>query len=604
MNRTAQLNQASIIHSGRLLVRFDGYSYSYDPIIETNGDQPHSSGVYEQFKPYNAILMSDRTLELESCSGHRLKQPLHSLSQTVSDGLQGDRISVLCYEILHAQLMNSHTFALDVISSNDMDQVYIERVVCHAPQSKKSKQWFEMITHLLTGIPLQQKTSGQGLIVNVPIQLTIAERTNSSDEDGQSNSSRCFPLSIEPAHLVLSSKEIQLKRFCYGRAVIRLKLDEVLIRRNRSQNAIAPNTLLLLSSSKEYTCQTADPVQHLVISTMLELWMRLYKLGLSRNNGKRDKESRNVLEGRILIGPSLHRLDEVQVCVRSGTKVLECLDMYGTFEKLEILHSDLIPFAAPDFYACRLLARQILPDYEADHMRQLFIRAPSRHVLYKWHQYFNLSPIAVLSILNVIVTELESRHHLIQGRIRLNRGDDISYEHQLDPKHGLKLFHLTSSQIATTLSTRSQWPNSRVEQLLLLLLSSSAHPIIKIERQSTIENLMLAKGSDPVRINQDLPHHMANILRQMTTFSLCVINRLALYITVGLYRTYPKLAQMSPFERLCLMQKHWTPLVDSLCHRGNQYGLSNKQDRRTMAISCFVAAYHYLLHTMMIKLIK
>ncbi|TPP56801.1 hypothetical protein FGIG_04490 [Fasciola gigantica] len=592
-------NQTNVIYSGRLLIRFAGCAGHSDQLLTgIGGDQASYLGIYDQLKPYFVALYPNRMIQLELCPGERSKQPRISGPRDTHQSLPENGRNEWRYRIVGVKKKNPHTFYLDVINTKTQNEVHVEKLICHASQSKKSTEWVEIIRRIIKDTNHSAETSTKSMCLRIPIRLTVADRTENVDGDQDADSLNCCSFSMEPAHITISPKEVRFCQLANKESQIRLELDDVQIKRKDLQYSMAPNVFLLLSSKKEYTCQAPDRLQCLIASTMLELWIRLNRS--NRTAGCQHEDSGKPIEGRLLIGSSLYSLNETQVCIYSQTKSLECLDMYGTFEKFEIFHSDLVHLDTPHFHACRVLARQILPEYEAGHIRELFIRVPTRHALLKWHQHFNLSPSTVLSLLNVILTELESRHHIPQGQVRLSQGDGIPVEQRLDPKEALQLFTLSANQLAAILKVRSDWPNNQVEQLLMLLLSSVAHPIIKNERQSDIANLMLPYGFNPMHITKCLPDRVAEMVSQMSVFNVCVLNRIALFFIVGLYKQYPNWTKLSTIQSLCLMQKNWMPLIESLCHRRNKYGLSNEQDNRAVAISYFMATYQHLLHTMML----
>ncbi|KAA0190238.1 hypothetical protein FBUS_00818 [Fasciolopsis buskii] len=590
----------NVIYSGRLLIRFVGCSEHSDQLpTGIKGDQDSFRGIYDQLKPYTVVLYRDRTVHLEACSRERASQSFIRTIQDTEKMFSGHNRTHLRYRIVRVKQKNPHTFHLDVINSKTHDGIHCEKLICHVSQSKKSTEWVKLIQRVLMDSDHSTDSFDNSLSLKMSIYLTVTDRLGNLDDERKSIHSNCGSFVSEPAHLTINSREVQINVLTDTKSPIKLEVQNIQIKRKQPEHSKASNVFKIFDSTKEYTCQTTDHLQCLIASTLLELWIRLERLarpysGSQESNGK-------PIEGRLLIGPTLFSLDETQVCIYSHNKYLECLDMYGTFEQFEILHSDLVYLDMPHFHACRVLARQTRPEYEAGHIRELFIRVPTRQALLKWHQHFNMSPSTVLSLLHVILTEMESRRHIPQGEVPLDQGDGIPEEQRLDLKEALVLFTLSAERLSTVLKVRVEWSNSRIEQLLLILLSSMAYPTIKSERQVDITNLMLPHGFDPNTVTDSLPNHLGEVLSQMSTFNLCILNRLVMFFIVGMYNLYPNWGKLNAVQSLCLIQKHWIPLIESLCHRKNHYLISNRHDNRSRAISYFIASYQYILHEMLMK---
>ncbi|KAF6779931.1 hypothetical protein AHF37_00686 [Paragonimus kellicotti] len=235
---------------------------------------------------------------------------------------------------------------------------------------------------------------------------------------------------------------------------------------------------------------------------------------------------------------------------------------------------------------CRLLAKHIEPDFAMNEMVELYVRVPNRKALAKWSKHFNLSRSTVLSVLDLILNELEQRECLVAIKHSNNLGTANKVHQEIDLKECLKVVTLRYDEIKFKLSMTSEWPTHRLLKLVCVLLGQLPTSIVTADNQQVMAKVMLKDWSTNALC--ELPIHVANVLKKLSTFQLCVLGRLAIYFTSRLKNKHPNFIELEPLTRLQIISTQWQPLVNALC------GIQ-EYSSKTSVVSCFLASYQYLL---------
>ncbi|KAF5404557.1 hypothetical protein PHET_01785 [Paragonimus heterotremus] len=219
-------------------------------------------------------------------------------------------------------------------------------------------------------------------------------------------------------------------------------------------------------------------------------------------------------------------------------------------------------------------------------MVELYVRVPNRKALAKWSKHFNLSRSTVLSVLDLILNELEQRESLGTMKYPSNLGTANKVHQEIDLKECLKVVTLRYDVIKSKLSMPSEWPAHRLLKLACVLFGQLPTSVITTDAQQVMAKVMLKDWSNNAL--RELPMHVASVLKNLSTFQLCVLGRLAIYFIFCLRNKHPNFIQLEPSTRLQIISTQWQPLVSALC------GIQ-EHSSKTPVVSCFLASYQYLL---------
>ncbi|CAL8102796.1 unnamed protein product [Calicophoron daubneyi] len=583
----APAEETSFIHYGRMYVRIFEEDRRWDPeqsSVGLSGDWMNVSDT-ETISLYRAALTQSGLLKLIYCDH----------PEAASENRGGTHRYLHCC-IVNLKQISSHSFTLYAVDPDDEKSHLRYRLTCCLPDVQETDKWVERIRLVLSTKPEGPvRTTLPTFCMPLRVAVLNLNTPNMTDYE-----ELCSFIPKAQYKAFISEYCIRLQPLDEQNSHVFIPLEGVVCTKNKSTEK--NNYFVLEHECIKYLCATSDRLQFFVITSFLDLWSRSHRLAEIRSIAKSHKTKGKLVEGRLLVGATPGKLEDKQVRISSGTRHFDCLDIYGTFERFDVLKSEMFEKVSPNVYMCHLVAQQILPEFEENRLVDLYVRVPTRKALLKWHRHFNHSPSVFLGILKVITNELQLRS--LHTRMKTDSEKGIFSNQNRTPnsvsvQDMAKLMTLPFADLKEILSIPCQWTVSRLEKLLFTVLDHFPQPVLSHDVQHVICKLMseaLEMGVFPT-----LPLVMAEILLGLSTFNLCVLNLLTTcQFSILRQAKRTELDTMDPVSRLQLMMRHWFPFVHHLCHTKLRNTQPHWKVKLETNVSYFLAAYEYLLQTMLV----
>ncbi|KAG5441911.1 hypothetical protein CSKR_106352 [Clonorchis sinensis] len=544
----------------------------------SDGPQQNSSGsVYGQI--YKAKLMADGRLKLEECLAGNPEQADFSKN---------------CFRIVGIERVDSQQFTLNIVGSGDPGEPQ-RQLLCYHPYADKTDKWIEHIQPILQDEIKHLRVTGQFQpIFSFTLQLIFCEKlmdrlqnlSGSQDMKGVN----LYKVLIDQNMIILQSVRNVEDRCTFP-------LSDISVTKNAPVGVHQNDSLLftLYCGGRGVVCKPMDELQYHIFLILVELWSRSTQVSQPPSKDIKTLLAETLFTGGfLLMGTSPTTLHRTLVRIIRGSKTLECIDLSGRLERFEVHRSQVAKVNSHDNnFVCRVVARQVLPTYVKNDMVEFYVGLPTREALEKWNRQFTVSPSTALRFIDIILKEMRSRDC---GWLVSSTDASISrYLSDLNKLHEcFALLELTQGQLGRTLNDVAEWPGVRLVYFLFFLLTHLSDPIVTSHIQRAMSKLMSQTWFETDR--KSLPMNIAHTLRQLSTFQLRVLTRLAIYFISEQLIRLPELTTLAPVERLSVMIAYWEPLTQALC------GIrDDRQNIQPIGVTYFLSAYQYLLQTMLVK---